>query len=482
MTLQFQAPPVPSGVAGRATRQLARHPSLQRRKFSQGQPPDRPTPSSPSLAASGGPLQQHEDSHSNRGKAGSTSTGATLMSVDADELAPGFKSRRLLCFAGITLGYMGTYFTRGSLTYTAPVLVADPGLNIRLTDIGAMTSAFPLAYGVSKFLSGVLGTKFSNRAMLAYGLLITAALNLAFGFAGGSVGLMTTLWFLNGMVQGAGAPACAGLLTRWFASKERGTYWALWNAGANMGGFLTPVAVGYLAKQFGWQWGMWAPGLAGAVLAVFALYAIRDSPEAAGYPPPEQPGRPPAGVPAVQPAGSRSSIRAALLQVVRNPGIWALAFAYFFVYIGATSWLVFYLMAAKGVPDAAQAANTVSGLELGGLALALAALAALAALVALVVLTYVVGVVGVLAALKAVPPEARWLQWLVVAALGFCIYGPHVLIGLCGAELVSKSAVGASQGLLGLVAYMGAANAGIPLSWVVHHHGWDGYFTGEVFG
>ncbi|GFH14584.1 MFS domain-containing protein, partial [Haematococcus lacustris] len=45
---------------------------------------------------------------------------------------------------------MGTYFTRGSLTYTAPVLVADPALNIRLTDIGAMTSAFPLAYGVSK--------------------------------------------------------------------------------------------------------------------------------------------------------------------------------------------------------------------------------------------------------------------------------------------------------------------------------------------
>ncbi|GFH33389.1 MFS domain-containing protein, partial [Haematococcus lacustris] len=51
-----------------------------------------------------------------------------------------------------------------------------------------------------------------------------------------------------------------------------------------------------------------------------------------------------------------------------------------------------------------------------------------------VAMMYVVGVVGVLAALKAVPPEARWLQWLVVAALGFCIYGPHVLIGLCGAE------------------------------------------------
>lgn len=34
---------------------------------------------------------------------------------------------------------------------------------------------------------------------------------------------------------------------------------------------------------------------------------------------------------------------------------------------GATSWLVFYLMNAKGAADSAKAAVTVSGLELGGL-------------------------------------------------------------------------------------------------------------------
>ena len=45
---------------------------------------------------------------------------------------------------------MGLYLTRGSLTYTAPVLVGTPSLGIKLTDIGAMTSAFPLAYGLSK--------------------------------------------------------------------------------------------------------------------------------------------------------------------------------------------------------------------------------------------------------------------------------------------------------------------------------------------
>jgi len=35
-----------------------------------------------------------------------------------------------------------------------------------------------------------------------------------------------------------------------------------------------------------------------------------------------------------------------------------------------------------------------------------------------------------------------------------------MLIGLCGAELVGPDSVGASEGFLGWVAYLGAANAG----------------------
>jgi sugar phosphate permease len=55
-----------------------------------------------------------------------------------------------------------------------------------------------------------------------------------------------------------------------------------------------------------------------------------------------------------------------------------------------------------------------------------------------------------------VPAGAVAAQWLTIAALGFCIYGPQMLIGLAGAELVSPSAVGASQGILGWIAYLGA--------------------------
>lgn len=94
-----------------------------------------------------------------------------------------------------------------------------------------------------------------------------------------------------------------------------------------------------------------------------------------------------------------------------------------------------------------------------------------------VVMAYTVGMAGMLAALQAVPASATGLQWLVIAGLGFTIYGPQMLIGLSGAELVAPSAVGASQGILGWIAYLGAANAGIPLSYVVQNAGWGGFFT-----
>jgi hypothetical protein len=42
---------------------------------------------------------------------------------------------------------------------------------------------------------------------------------------------------------------------------------------------------------------------------------------------------------------------------------------------------------------------------------------------------------------------------------------------------VAPEAVGASQGLLGWIAYLGAANAGVPLSLVVQRYGWGGYFS-----
>ncbi len=56
------------------------------------------------------------------------------------------------------------------------------------------------AYGMSKFLGGILGAAFSPRAMLAGGLVLTSIINLAFGFTT-AVWWWTALWALNGALQ-----------------------------------------------------------------------------------------------------------------------------------------------------------------------------------------------------------------------------------------------------------------------------------------
>jgi len=179
--------------------------------------------------------------------------------------------------------------------------------------------------------------------------------------------------------------------------------------------------------------------------------------------------------------------------VLKNPFIWGMALTYFFIYIvrqGVTSWFVFYLIKEKGVTDAAQAAMRVSGLELGGLLGSLIAGRVSDMMInksegkggavgkrVQVVMLYTVGIALALLTMQYVPAANAALQWLNVFMIGFFLYGPQMLIGLCGAELVGPDSVGASEGFLGWIAYLGAANAGIPLSIIVKDYGWNAYFS-----
>lgn len=94
-----------------------------------------------------------------------------------------------------------------------------------------------------------------------------------------------------------------------------------------------------------------------------------------------------------------------------------------------------------------------------------------------VVIAYTIGVALMLLAFRGVPASWATGQWLCIFMIGFFLYGPQMLIGLCGAELVGPASVGASEGFLGWIAYLGAANAGVPLSIIVRDYGWNAYFT-----
>ena len=416
--------------------------------------------------------------------------------LELQEYSKQFLRVRLGVFLSILIGYSCYYLTRNSLTFTAPAMVATARLGLDITSIGVITSIFPLCYGCSKFISGVVGDALSPSVMLGGGLIATGLVNIIFG-ASSILPVFCVLWAMNGILQGFGAPSCAKILTSWFASKERGTYWGMWNIAHNLGGFTAPILAGTAARNFGWSWGLWAPGIIAVIIGAFIILTLKDSPEAKGFKPVENTGG------SNEEATKQKEViepkinlwENLLHNVLSNPFIWGLAFTYFCVYIvrqGITSWSVFYLIKEKGVMDAGAAAVRVSGLELGGLVGSLMAGRISDWYIASsdggavgkriqIVIAYLFGVAVMLMAFRAIPGAMPIMQAWIVFMIGFFLYGPQMLIGLCGAEIVGRRSVGASEGFLGWIAYLGAANAGVPLSLLVQQFGWDAFFFALIF-
>jgi len=430
--------------------------------------------------------------------AGAAAPGSSPTPQPSDsETNSSFLRARLVVFTGIMLGYGCFYLTRNSLPYVAPVMEADPSLGFNLTKVGIVTSAFPIAYSSSKLVAGVLGDHLKPYQMLSFGLLATAVANAVFGL-GNSLPWFVSLWIINGLFQGTGAPACARLLTKWFDSKERGTWWGIWTTSNNLGAFLAPIIAGGAARALGWRWGMFAPALIATAMSGVVMLLIKDTPEQMGFPPVDS-GTKKGGSQSQGPSVDMDALgekASAKYTVFRNPVLWAFALQYFFVYVvrqAATSWLVFYLIKAKGVEDAAMAAVRVSGLELGGLAGSLLAGKlsdwristmkegeGVVGKRVQIMMACSIGMALALVTFANIPASAAWAQWASVFMIGFFLYGPQMLTGLAAAEVAGPKAVGASQGIIGLISYMGAASAGVPLSLAVHQYGWGVFFSALI--
>eukprot|EP00741_Cyanophora_paradoxa_P006848 tig00001056_g6623.t1 len=405
---------------------------------------------------------------------------------------PALKSKysfwRYRVFFGLLLGYTASYLTRGCFTYCAPLLRSELGMT--LEQIGLITSIFPIAYGTSKFASGVIADLVSPKQFLALGLILTGILNLVFTLRPDPM-WMSIVWGITGWISAFGGPSCAKLLTVWFSQNERGTWWGLWNCSHNLGGFLVAIVAGFAAQSFGWRAGMIVPGLIGIATGLAFLWAVKDDPSEVGLPPIDvfrqdfavKPKAADGEVKVEAPVAKKSSKDIVFKYVLANPAIWLLALSYFFVYFiraGVTNWSHFYIMDVKGVTDAAEAATRVSGREIGGLLGSLSAGFISDKLLGgkriPVVCAFLVGIAASCFGLMRVPANNPFLDWLAVFFIGFFLYGPQMMIGLVGTELTHKSAASTATGFLGWIAYIGAMVAGAPLTIIVKQYGWNFFF------
>ncbi|WP_423749243.1 MFS transporter [Pseudomonas sp. VD9] len=251
-----------------------------------------------------------------------------------------FRRVRWLTFLSMSLSYALFYVCRLSFNVAKPALVGQNLLSP--TQLGMIGSALFFTYAVGKLVNGFLADHANVRRFMMLGLLISAVVNACMGLTTNAI-ILTLAWGLNGWAQSMGVGPCVVSLSRWYADKERGTFYGFWSIAHSLGEALTYIAVAAVIVTWGWQYGYFLATAMG-VLGMLLIYLfMADSPQSAGF---------------AEVDGGREEVLlktvgkwGAQLALLKNPALWLLALASCLMYIGryaVISWGVFFLENAKG--------------------------------------------------------------------------------------------------------------------------------------
>jgi OPA family sugar phosphate sensor protein UhpC-like MFS transporter len=398
--------------------------------------------------------------------------------ADAAIIDTQYRSWRIRSMVGMFVGYAVYYFCRKNLSAATPGMIQDLGYS--KTQIGTIWSVLYLTYGLSKMVNGVFGDRANARYFMAIGLFLSAITNWFFGMSS-SLMVLGIFWALNGWFQGMGWPPCARLLTQWYSPGERGTWWSIWNTAHQVGGGLILLLGGYLTEHYGWRSAFFVPAIIGVAASFFIVERLRDTPESLGLPPIEEyrNDHPPAGT-----VGADASMKEMLFQhVLKSREIWLLGIANFFVYLvryGAMDWAPTFLVEVKQ-SSIANASYKAAMFELTGIAGAMLAGYAsdrwFKGRRSWINVLYMVLLVFAVIEFWWVPPGNPMLDAAALGAVGFLVYGPQMMVGLCAADVVGKHAAGTASGFTGLLGYLGSIVSGVGTGLIVDHYGWNGGFA-----
>ncbi len=405
---------------------------------------------------------------------------------DPEVVKKSYRYWRFRIFYGMYIGYALYYFTRKSFTFAIASMSLDLGFS--KAQLGIIASILSLTYGVSKFISGILGDKSNPRYFMSIGLILTGMFNILFGFSS-SLYWFALFWGLNGWFQGWGWPGCAKLLTHWYSHSERGTWWGLWNTSHNLGGALIILLATWCTQKYGWRYAMYVPGTLCIGAGFFLMNRLRDTPQSLGLPIIEK-FRDDYLNKEDKESKERSQLSVKRIlwdYVLSNRYIWILAFSYFFVYVIRTAlndWSLLFFVEAKGYTQF-EAGKCITFFEIGGFCGGLAAgWSSDRIFRSKRNPINVLFILGSLASILAVwfATGFHWaLDYFFVFSAGFFIFGPQMLIGVACAELSHKKAAATATGFAGTFGYLGAAAAGYPLGYLTTRLGWEGYYMVLAF-
>jgi len=177
------------------------------------------------------------------------------MASDGVGDAPATRVRYRVLAAACALAII-TYIHRAGFQSNSSELLADLRMDVR--DLGAMTVAFMLAYGMFEVPWGRLGDRFGARDLLVLialgGSLMTAGVALAVRLPSVyalQLGFLLALRFLFGMFQAGTFPILSRLIADWMPTTERGVVQGFVWMCSRAGGVLAPTVMVWLFHRLG---------------------------------------------------------------------------------------------------------------------------------------------------------------------------------------------------------------------------------------
>lgn len=394
------------------------------------------------------------------------------------------------------IGYATFYLVRNNFSVVAKDMEAAIGYND--SQIGSIMAVTAISYGLGKFLMGAVSDRSNPKVFMAFGLLLTALCNFAFGSVRG-FGIHLTLWGLNGFFQGMGWPPCGRSMGHWFSQKERGLTFSIWNTAHNVGGGVAGYLAGRAALYLGgWEAAFVVPGVLALAGSLYLFWRLCDTPQSVGLPPIEEyaAGRqevPPApaavvdrsdraGTPRVAHDASVSDHTERELSfselfvdyVLTNKYVWLLAIANFFAYIARYSMLDWGPKYLREVKNAT--------LTLGGDAVMVLEFAGIASTILLgwvsdrasgrrgmIATLSMIPILAAFTAILFIPAGYIWMDMIMLAFIGFFIYPVINLIVIQALDLTGKKAIGTAAGFIGLLGYLGRTCQAQGFGWMLDY-------------
>jgi MFS transporter, OPA family, sugar phosphate sensor protein UhpC len=367
-----------------------------------------------------------------------------------------YERKRWSVFLTLIFGFAFFYTCRLSLSVAKKPMI-DAGI-LDVQQLGIIGSVLLYVYAVGKFINGFLADRANIRRFMSTALLLSAIINLLFGFTNGFV-IFLILWAFNGWFQSIGSAPSVVSLCQWFSNSERGTRYGIWAGAHNIGEGLTFLATSYLIATMGWRWGFWGPGLFCIIVALAMSRLLADRPQTYGLPAVSDYKQDySAGKP------SEESVSRLHLVVLKSPIIWVLGLSSALMYVcryAIHSWGPLYLQVAKNYTIVESGfligINTMVGLA-GAIFSGFLSDRFFNSRRNVPTLLYGLLLVGSLILLFINPAGHRWIDMIAMAGFEFAIGGLIVfLAGLIAVDVFPKKVAGAVKGTIGLFSYLGAA-------------------------